>query len=220
MIHLILYAFVTGFIVAIPPGAVTVVAGQRALQFGFRNSLLFSLGSCVADILYLLVVYFGISWFFTDSPLFRIVLYFLCGVLLLYFGIAAVVNPHGIDLKTGGKRKMESGGRTVLSGIGITLLNPVTIVGWIAIGGNFFLMWNEAMPEARGASALLIPVIMLGVMAWFGPLLFFISKLKHFLKVKVQKVLIVAAGIFLLCFAAWSVYSGISVLLARIENGS
>jgi threonine/homoserine/homoserine lactone efflux protein len=220
MIRLVLYAFVAGFVVAIPPGAVTVVAGQRALQFGFRNSLLFSLGSCVADIFYLLVVYFGISWFFTDNPLFRMILYFFCGALLLYFGITAVVNPHGIDLKTGGRKKMESGSRTILSGIGITLLNPVTIVGWIAIGGNFFLMWDKAMPEAKGTAALLIPVIMLGVMAWFGPLLFFMSKLKHFLKEKVQKILIVAAGVFLLCFAAWSVYSGISELLTGIENGS
>ena len=56
-IDFIISAFVLGIVVAIPPGSVTIIACQRALQIGFRNSLYFTFGSCLSDIFYLTLVY-------------------------------------------------------------------------------------------------------------------------------------------------------------------
>jgi threonine/homoserine/homoserine lactone efflux protein len=213
MTALIFSAFITGFIVAIPPGAVTVAAGQRAVRNGFRDSMIFCLGSCLADIIYLLIVYFGVAVLIADNHILKTVLYFLSSGLLLFFGISTVRDPRGMQLKEERNGKKSGILKTILSGLGITLLNPATIAGWIAIGGNFFLMWNKKMPGAEHLSILLIPVIMLGVMAWFGPLLFGISRLKHVMKEKTMKILIIGTGIFLIGFGGMSLFYGIRELL-------
>jgi threonine/homoserine/homoserine lactone efflux protein len=216
MFELILLAFITGFIVAIPPGAVTVVSGQKALRLGFRNAMMFTIGSCMADIFYLFVVCFGVSYFFADNQVLRITMLFLSGALLLYLGISSVKNPRGMNSKANENGNRESDTKTILSGIGVTLLNPVTIVGWIAVGGNFFLLWNRQMPQAKNMSILLIPVIMLGVMTWCGPLLFFISRVRHYIEEKILRILIIGSGIFLTGLGGLSFFYGIKEIMVRL----
>jgi threonine/homoserine/homoserine lactone efflux protein len=214
MVNIMILAFVAGFIVAIPPGSVTIAAVQRTLRFGFRNALIFSLGSCLADIFYLLVVCFGVSYIFADNHVFRIALLFLSGCLLLFFGIGAVRNPPKLKLDTGEARKNESDIKTFLSGLGITLLSPGTVVAWIAVGGGIFLLWNRQAPHARNMSILLIPVIIIGVMAWFGPLLYFVSKVRHFIKEKIISTLVTTAGILLIGLGGISFIYAIRELMA------
>ena len=66
IINYFISAFVLGVIVAIPPGSVTVIACQRALQYGFRNSLVFTMGSSLTDIFYICLVYVGLATFILD----------------------------------------------------------------------------------------------------------------------------------------------------------
>lgn len=214
MLHLFLLAFVAGFIVAIPPGSFTIAAVQRALQSGFRNALIFSLGSCLADFACLFVVCFGVSYIFADNHAFRITLLFLSGILILFFGISAVKNAHTVKVNTGEGRKRESDLKTFLSGFGITILNPVTIVAWVAIGGGFFLLWNRQMPHAKNMSVLLIPVFVLGLMAWIGPLLYFVSKVRHFIEEKIIRTLVIAAGILLIGLGGLSFFYAVREILA------
>jgi threonine/homoserine/homoserine lactone efflux protein len=214
MLNLIILAYVAGFIVAIPPGSFMIAAVQRALQFGFRNAFIFSLGSCLADIFYLLVVYFGVSYIFADNHAFRITLLFFSGVLLLFFGICAVRNSREVKVNTGTSRKSEPDTKTFLSGLGLTLLSPVTIVAWLAIGGGFFLLWNRQMPHAKNMSVLLIPVFILGLMTWIGPLLYFVSKVRHFIEEKIIRTLVIAAGIMLIGLGGLSFIYAIREILA------
>lgn len=214
MLNLILLAFVTGFIVAIPPGSFTIAAVQRALQFGFRNAFIFSLGSCLADVIYLLVVCFGVSYIFADNHAFRITLLFFSGVLLLFFGICAIRNSGEVKVNTGTSRKSESDMRTFLSGLGLTLLSPVTVVAWIAIGGGFFLLWNRQMPHAKNMSILLIPIFILGLMSWIGPLLYFVSKVRHYIEERIIGSAIIAAGTLLIGLGGLSFFYAIREIMA------
>ena len=53
MLEMIFSAFLVGFLVAIPPGTVTVAAAQKSISYGFRSGIAFTFGSCISDILYI-----------------------------------------------------------------------------------------------------------------------------------------------------------------------
>ncbi|MEZ4670998.1 MAG: LysE family transporter [Anaerolineae bacterium] len=67
-------AFVLGVAIAMPPGAVSISGGQRAITRGFWNAFVFYMGVVTADALYALLVYFGLSALVKDSPVFKLLL--------------------------------------------------------------------------------------------------------------------------------------------------
>jgi threonine/homoserine/homoserine lactone efflux protein len=201
-------AFVLGVIVAIPPGSVTIIACQRAIQYGFRNSLIFTIGSSLTDIFYICLVYFGLTGFISD-PHYKLVLWTLCGSLLVLIGIATAVSAgkSGDQGETGASLLQSRPWMTFASGILVTLTNPMTIIGWIAIAGNFFIIWKDRVPGTAGFIVISIAFIMAGVLAWFVPLTYAASRLHLIMGGKFRKYLIGAAGLILIVFGAISLVS-------------
>lgn len=216
-IDFIISAFVLGIIVAIPPGSVTIIACQRALQFGFRNSLLFTLGSCLSDILYLSLVYFGVANLIASNSHYKTTLWFISGFVLLVIG--------GYSIFSLAKKKQNSQSTndfqnnrlaTFFSGVVVTLSNPMTIVGWMVIAGNFYLIWNEKYPYIRNHAILTIMIIMLGVLVWFLPLTFFVSRIGKMIKERIVNILILVGNLFLIVFAGMAFYYAIKSILCEV----
>lgn len=212
-INYFISAFVLGIIVAIPPGSVTVIACQRALQYGFRNSLVFTMGSSLTDIFYICLVYFGLTKFIQDDSG-RIILWVLCGLLLVLIGVATAVSARekdGADMKSAAQIQSRPL-VTFVSGIAVTLTNPMTIIGWIAIAGNFFLLWKDRVPESTAGAVITIAVIMAGVLAWFIPLIYGVSRLHRIINQKLQRYLIAFAGACLIAFGVISLFSAYRII--------
>jgi L-lysine exporter family protein LysE/ArgO len=209
----LLSAFFLGIIVAIPPGAVTVIACQRALQYGFKNSLLFTTGSCISDILYIILVYYGLTGFVYNGN-YKIILWVVCGLLLILIGVTTISATYRNNMGDRNSRALTQSKPlfTFMSGIFITLTNPLTIIGWIAIAGNFFLIWNSKYPTLKNYSAITIIIIMIGVLVWFIPLTFVVSRLKKAINTKLQKHLVAFSGICLVVFGCISIYSALKLL--------
>ncbi len=205
-------AFILGVIVAIPPGSVTVIACQRAIQYGFRNSLIFTIGSSLSDIFYICLVYFGLANFIHHETS-KLALLVLCGLLLVLLGVATMVSAKeeaGADSKAAVKLQSRPW-VTFVSGIVITLTNPMTIIGWIAIAGNFFVLWKDRVPDSSGYTVITIVIIMAGVLAWFIPLIYAASKLHKIMNQSFQKYLIAFSGICLIVFGIISLYSAYTI---------
>lgn len=226
MLSLIAASFVLGFMVAVPPGSVTLVAAQRTLRFGFPNGLAFQFGSCVADSFYIVLVYAGVAAVIADSRPLRIVLWCASGALLAWMAFDAL-RPKAAPEPAAGAALAGAGpaaaagpaernntadpGRKAafFSGIGVTLLNPVTIVGWIALAGNFFLMRRADIGGDPVRFLVVLATMIVGVQAWFVPLLWAISRTGAFLGDRVISLLVKASGVFLgmlALLAFWSVY--------------
>lgn len=212
-INYFISAFVLGIIVAIPPGSVTVIACQRALQYGFRNSLVFTMGSSLTDIFYICLVYFGLTKFIQSDGN-RFILWVLCGLLLVLIGVATAASAKegdGADVK--GAATLQSRPlMTFVSGIVVTLTNPMTIIGWIAIAGNFFLLWKDRVPGSAAGAVMTIAVIMAGVLAWFIPLIYGVSRLHRIINQKLQRYLIAFAGACLIAFGVISLFSAYRII--------
>jgi L-lysine exporter family protein LysE/ArgO len=206
-VDFIISAFVLGIVVAIPPGSVTIIACQRALQFGFRNSLFFTFGSCLSDIFYLVLVYFGVANFIASNDIYKIILWFVSGSVLFFIGGSSIYSL--INKKEHSKtidNYQNSRLATFISGIVVTLSNPMTIVGWIVVAGNFYLIWNEKYPGMRKHGILTIVIIMLGVLIYFLPLTYIVSRLGKMLKEKFINMLILVGNIFLILFGGMAFY--------------
>jgi len=201
-------AFVLGVIVAIPPGSVTVIACQRAVQYGFRNSLIFTVGSSLTDIFYICLVYYGLTGFISD-PGNKLMLWSVCGVLLVLVGISTVASAGKTadPGETGAGMLQSRPWVTFVSGIAVTLTNPMTIIGWIAIAGNFFIIWKDRVPGSGFFVVTSIAVIMAGVLAWFVPLIYAASKLNGIMGGKFRRILVIVAGACLVVFGAISLVS-------------
>jgi cytochrome c biogenesis protein CcdA len=82
----------------------------------------------------------------------------------------------------------------------------MTIVGWIVVAGNFYLIWNEKYPGMRDHGIITISVIMLGVLIYFIPLTYIVSRLGKMLKENFINILILVGNIFLILFGGMAFY--------------
>jgi threonine/homoserine/homoserine lactone efflux protein len=223
MLGLLVSAFVLGFMVAIPPGSVTIVAAQRTLRFGLKNGLVFQLGSCVADALYIVLVYVGVATFIAENRALRSGLWLASGALLAWMAWDALkpCKPATADAGhpsagTGIAGTVSAGGRrgTFLSGIGVTLLNPVTVVGWIALAGNFFLLKKEEIAGSPDRFFLVLAATILGVQAWLVPLLWAVGRTGAFLGDRAIRILIRVSGVFLASLSGLAFWSLVKEVFA------
>jgi L-lysine exporter family protein LysE/ArgO len=207
LIEYMLSAVLLGIVVAVPPGAVTVIACQRALQYGFRNSVYFTLGSCLSDIFYITLVYFGVANLISNNPYLKITLWLVCGIILIVLGassINSIRKTRGIEEENPGFQSNPLA--TFISGIVITLSNPLTIVGWIVVAGNFFLIWHHKIPNYKNYGIITVVLIMAGVLIWFFPLVFIVSKLKKRINDPLKKWLILFSNLCLILFGFLALY--------------
>lgn len=206
-------AVILGIVVAIPPGSATIAASQRAIRYGFRNSLFFTIGSSLSDILYIILVYKGVVQLVSSNKTFELILSAVCGTILCCMGISSLINSlkkNSSDTKNYSLKKSPLA--AVVSGILITLTNPMTIAGWLAVAGNFFLVWNRKFPDSANYSFPVTACIMTGVLLWFVPLLFAVSRLKKILRGRILMFLMRICDLWLIFFGLIAYYNFIKLL--------
>ena len=210
---MILSAFLVGFIVSIPPGTVTIVAAQKSISYGFKNSVAFTVGSCLSDILYILIIFFGFAPLINNSNTYKIIFWLLSGIILLYFGIDTFrILKRNIKFQNSTNSHKQYL-KNVLSGIGITLLNPMTIAGWLVIAGGFFTHWKVDWPSIHIYGIFSIGFMVIGVLFWFIPLLYIISRVRNVLNHMCIKIFSLMSGLFFISLALFSIYSAFNLLL-------
>jgi threonine/homoserine/homoserine lactone efflux protein len=207
-------ALLLGIVVAIPPGSVTIIACQRALKLGFKNSIFFTIGSSVSDIFYLCLVYFGVANVIANNNYLKIGLWFISGIVLLLISIISLLSIIRKSNVEKSKYNFQSNRlSTVISGILITLSNPMTIVGWIVVAGNFYLIWNDKYPDIKRYGLLTVTAIMLGVLIWFIPLTLIISKIGKMIKEQMKNILIIIGNTFLIGFGFLAFFYAIKEII-------
>ncbi len=217
MLEMIISSFIVGFLVAVPPGAVTVVAAQKSILYGFKDSMFFTIGSCLSDIFYILIVLFGIAPLFADGILFKIIFWYFSSILLFYFGFdafRAFKKKIAFSNNPGGHKTLI---KNIVSGILITLSNPMTIAGWLVIAGGFFTHWKASWPSIQHYGIFSIIFMMFGVLCWFIPLLFVISKVKYILNNTIIKGFVLLSGLFFISVGLFSFFSATNLIFNMIQ---
>jgi threonine/homoserine/homoserine lactone efflux protein len=213
MIAMLASAFVLGVVVAIPPGSVTIEIGRRAITDGFRSALTFNLGAISADTLYALLVYLGVSSLLAESDLFRLGLWTIGGSWLMKLGWDALWTRLEVPSEAS-ERPHEPFHKGYLAGVGVTLLNPLTILAWISLAGNFFASWESDWGDLSRWGWLALVVMLLGVMSWTLSLMSFLSYVRHWVNPRYVAWVSRGAGLFLILYGLRAWASALEMLLS------
>jgi len=212
MLGMLVAAFIIGVAVAIPPGAVIISGSQRAITRGFWDAFNFFIGVLAADAFYALLVYFGLSTLFKDSVAFKLVLWILGGAWLCWLGISAIrtrVEFSTVDDSS----VVHTRWRVIRDGLLITLFNPLTIVSWIALAGNFFeTLWRPEWPARESVGLLAIIAMLVGTQTWALGVAGILSAIRRMISPRILHWVSVLSGIFLIVYGLSGWWSAINLL--------
>lgn len=215
MFGMVLTAFMIGIVVAMPPGPVTISGSQRAIVSGFWRACTFYMGSGLTDTFYALLVYFGLSALLSGSEGFKLVLWILGGAWLCKMGYDAIRTP--IDLSAMQMVEhtdvLQTRWKDFRSGVFITLFNPLTIVAWTAIAGNFFAQWSAEWPPRENVGLIAILAMMTGVMGWALGLALALSIVRRMSSPRILHWISVVSGCLLLLYGLSAWWSALDLLI-------
>jgi L-lysine exporter family protein LysE/ArgO len=213
MFTMIIAAFTIGVAVAIPPGPVTISGSQRAITRGFWNACNYYLGSIISDAFYALLVYFGMYALLANSAVFRFGMWVLGGGWLIWMGIEAMRARLEMNASDAAEAR-QSRWNTFRSGFITTLFNPLVIVSWVALAGNFFsTLWSKDWPPVESSGLIAIVAMLAGAMAWVLALALILSAARKMISPRVFRWISVASGLFLVIYGLGAWWSALDMLI-------
>jgi threonine/homoserine/homoserine lactone efflux protein len=210
MLTLTLSGIALGFVVAAPIGPVNIAVIRRGLASGFYQAWMLGLGAALADALYVIVVFLGLAPFLQDSLFFRLGLWSAGGAFLIYLG-AMGMRPRDFMRTVARGDASRSEIHPFLTGLGITLLNPMTVVSWLAIGGAFFS--TIALAETGAAGILFVAGIFIGSALWSGGIALVLHLARRFVSNRVLRAISIIASLALIGFGLGFLFQAAQAIL-------
>jgi threonine/homoserine/homoserine lactone efflux protein len=152
-----------GVLFSAPVGPVNILCIQLAFRHGFLAGFAAGAGAVFADGLFAAMAAYGVTAFADFVEGWSVAFQVVGGIVLILFGIGIIrSHPHLDD----GRIRSSNPISTALTAFGMTITNPATILGFIAVFGSL----GEFAPAAGdylGASALVAGVLAGGTAWWF-----------------------------------------------------
>jgi L-lysine exporter family protein LysE/ArgO len=193
---------ILGVSLAAPIGPVNAAQLNTGIKNGFFHAWIFGIGALTADVLYMIMVYFGVGQII-EFPLVKIILWSFGCFVLLYTGIENLLSLHKIELEMkAGKKSLLR--RSLLTGFFMSLLNPLTILFWLGIYGSVLA---ESAETFAGNQLLIFSIaIIVGVILWDTIMATLSSGARRLLSMKLLKMISIISSLFMIGFG---IYFGI-----------
>jgi len=192
-LEFIINGILLGLGTSMPIGPVNLEIARRTLQMGFRFGVTTGLGAVCADLTFLSLLSLGSLKLFTQ-PTALYWINILGSLLIAYFGIKAFrsnIDPISIGTV---KRTSVSIIKVFFEGLGMTLLNPLSILYWFAIG----LQILELKQTTEHALLFAGLGVMLGTTAWMLIYNSFLHFSKKFVNKKCLNIINKISGLILM----------------------
>ncbi|MFB5085720.1 LysE family transporter [Psychrobacillus sp. PGGUH221] len=191
-----------GISLAAPVGPVNAAQLDTGIKNGFFHAFIFGFGALTADILYMIMVYFGVGQFI-DSPYIKIFLWTFGCFVLTYTGIENLLtlNKIKINMSSGKRIRLR---QALLSGFLISLLNPLTILFWLGIYGSILAETSVSLQDDQ--LIIFSLAIIVGVILWDTIIAFLSSGARKYLS---TRFLIIISLLSSLSMIAFGIYFGI-----------
>jgi threonine/homoserine/homoserine lactone efflux protein len=195
----------SGFCLALPVGAIALMCINKTLQYGIKSGLAVGLGASFADAFYAFIAIYSLSTisniFLQNGDILRVI----GGLCLIFISIRMLFSgPVTIEDK---KVNYNEWPKDIISGFVITISNPLTYIGFIALLSYMHLTFknfNSDLILNFSAGAFV------GSMAWW----FILVEFARFLKNKVNSTFIrrsnIISGLIILGFGAIVILSSLS----------
>lgn len=128
-----------GLLLSLLAGPILFTLLQAGIEKGLRAGLAVGSGIWVSDVLFIVAVYFGLSYVkhFVSGPAFALTLGVVGGILLIIFGVGSLFSKplQGIPQQPASMGAKHWTGLW-LKGFLINTINPFTFFFWIGIAGR------------------------------------------------------------------------------------
>jgi threonine/homoserine/homoserine lactone efflux protein len=193
--------FLLGFLVAVPAGPVQVEVIRRSVHGHLKPSLMVIVGAFLVDMLYGVVAFFGIAPFLEHATV-QAVFWFIGSVILGILGILTI--RHGRQGKDTSKqsRLLAKKRWSLLSGISLSITNPVMILWWLSSLNIFRDIGLVPVFTPDIALAYLLAGS-LGLASYLLLLVLILHRVKRFISFRRMRQINTALGIFLLLLSGY-----------------
>lgn len=200
--YLVLNGVLIGIVVAAPIGPVNLICIRRTLAYGRLNGFLSGLGAAVGDAVFAIVAAFGLTAAASMLVSVGDWLQAFGGIFLIALGVHTYLS-RPTDSETVATNTSSKLAAAVLATFLLTITNPATMLGFIAIfGGVGGLVTTE--PSLLTA-ALLVVAVFVGSALWWLGVTMTVGLLRHRMTAqtlilinRVSGVLIVSFGLFVI----------------------
>jgi threonine/homoserine/homoserine lactone efflux protein len=203
-----------GLAVAIPVGPIALLCMRRTLERGFLVGFATGFGAAVADLFYSSIAAFGVSAIESILLEYRTGLSFVGGIFLLLLAAhtATAKSPSLDDPASQALRAARQKSRGVTSaaasGFILTLTNPLTVLGFVAIFAGFGV--GRGLTDVGRALSLVLGVLA-GSILWWMILTAIVARIRHFFEARTLHRLNVAAGAVIAGFGFYELAIGIQM---------
>jgi threonine/homoserine/homoserine lactone efflux protein len=124
------------FVLAITPGPGVLATVGRSLSSGFRPAAFFVLGILMGDLFFLTLAILGMGIVATAMGKYFLIVKILSGGYLIFLGAKLLFNPPA-NVEVIIQQNKDLTFKNTLSGFGLTLSNPKTIIFYISFLPTF-----------------------------------------------------------------------------------
>ncbi|WNF38248.1 LysE family transporter [Bacillaceae bacterium IKA-2] len=192
-----------GISLAAPIGPVNAAVLDKGIKNGFLHAWIVGIGATVADVIYMLLVFVGVSRFI-EMPFMQTFLWLFGFFVLVYTGYESLLGAREVSTNSYEMRTKASYFNSFLSGFFISLFNPITILFWLGIFGS--ILAKTVTSNELSQVILYSVAIFIGITLWDLTMALLASNLRKYLTNQLLVVISVLSGLSLIGFG---VYFGI-----------
>ncbi|WP_334075492.1 MULTISPECIES: LysE family transporter [Paenibacillus] len=200
-----------GLSLSAPIGPVNAAQLDKGIRGGFLPAWLVGLGAIAADIIYMLLVYFGVIHFL-NTPFMQSFLWLFGFFILMYTGIDSIKQASTLSVnETRGREPLM---KSFASGFMMSISNPLSILFWLGIYGSV-LAQTAATSETRDLIINSCAIIS-GVLLWDVTMAGFASVFRKILTDRMLRAISILSGLSLIGFGLYFGYEALLLLLERL----
>lgn len=206
MMIFISYIFL-GLSLAAPIGPVNAAQMEKGIKHGFLNAWILGIGSVLADIVYMFIVFLGVGYFI-QIPIVKAFLWIFGFFVLTYTGLEGLVNARKTHVSQ--EREHESLWKSFFTGFLMSISNPLTILFWLGIYGS--VLAKTATIYATEDLLIYSSAIILGLVIWDITMAFVASSAKKLLSTKGLTGISILSSLSLIGFGLYFGYEALKIL--------
>ncbi|MDQ0484931.1 LysE family translocator [Guptibacillus hwajinpoensis] len=197
-----------GLSLSAPMGPINAAQLDRGIRFGFMNAWLVGFGAMVADGIFMLMIYFGISHVI-DTDFMRSFLWLFGCFVLMYTGIESIKNAGSVVEERNSER--EANRKSFRTGFFMAISNPLNILFWLGIYGSILAKTSSAY----GASQLFVYSlgIFIGITMWDLTMAGVATGARKWMSPKVLSGISILSGVILIGFGVYFGREAIRLLI-------
>lgn len=186
-----------GISLSAPVGPINAAQLEKGIRYGFMNAWLLGVGAMLADALFMLMIFFGLSsWIHT--PMVQTFLWSFGFFILCYTGVECILNSSSPSSES---VLREGKGKSLRSGFLLALSNPLNILFWLGIYGS--MLAQSSLKYENIQLLLYSSGIFVGILIWDASMAALSSGARRLVRPRVLQGISVLSGLILIGFGIY-----------------